>query len=288
MALKNIGQDVTNTFARALEAAIAVGEEEAKKREKARRAIPTGYGPETFKNAEARAAKEEKAKAQLDVARQAEAKKMEQAEKEARTAKHTTRVRRDLRRQKKQEKELRAREKERMQAPDPMEGEYEAQMAEEEGVREKKRMQAPDPMEGDYETLMAEELREEQAAELMEPKAEKFFDVLGLDEPPTDVLEDQEGFKQVMLGEDDEEAGEPESLAEMKSKQAAQPPKDVRVLPDREKMESFFKTATKSSFDPNSKRDRDYMAKIKSLLEKNPGYAELSPVKFAMKLYAAS
>jgi hypothetical protein len=97
-----------------------------------RDAIPTGYGPETFEEAGARAAKEEKAKAPLDVARQAEAKKMEQAEKEAGTAKHTTRVGRDLRRQKKQEKELSAREKERMQAPDPMEGEYEAQMAEEE------------------------------------------------------------------------------------------------------------------------------------------------------------
>ena len=138
------------------------------------------------------------------------------------------------------------------------------------------------------EDLVPDEVRQEQAAELMAPKAEKFFDVLGLDEPPTDVLEDHEGFEQVLLDESDEPEGEPESLAEMKSEQAAQPPKAVRVLPDRGKMESFFKTATKSSFDPNSKRDRDYMAKIKSLLEKNPGYAELSPAKFAMKLYAAS
>lgn len=137
------------------------------------------------------------------------------------------------------------------------------------------------------EDLVSNEEKQKQAAKLMAPKAEKFFDVLGLDEPPTDVLEEHEGFKQVMLDDSDEGVGEPKSLAEMKSEQASQPPKAVRVLPDREKMESFFKKATKSSFNPNSKKDLDYMAKIKSLLEKNPLYGDLPPGKFAMKLYAA-
>ena len=139
------------------------------------------------------------------------------------------------------------------------------------------------------EDLVPDEVRQEQAAELMAPKAEKFFDVLGLDVAPTDVLEDQDmGFKQVMLDDSGEEKEEgSKSLAELRAEDAAKPPKVVRVLPDREKMESFFKTATKSKFDPNSKRDRAYMEKIKGLLEKNPEFADLTPGKFAMKLYAA-
>ena len=275
MALEDIGKNVTSTFARALEAAIAVGEEAvAKKADKkklmATRAVRAKQPPTPKKtseqvDAEAKERLVEKRKKSREEARQRNV-EIGDAKAQAQRDRGYT-PSRDL--------------------PDlPESGPLETDEEIGFGGSWGQSFGYPDVGLKLVEDLVPDEERQKQAAELMAPKTEKFFDVLGLDEPPTDVLEEHEGFEQVMLDDSDEE-GEPESLAEMKSAQAAQPPKAVRVLPDREKMESFFKKATKSSFNPNSKKDLDYMAKIKSLLEKNPGYADLSPGKFAMKLYAA-
>ena len=271
MALEDIGKNVTSTFARALEAAIAVGEGATAKKAAKDKLMATR---------KARASQPAPAK-----------KTSEQLDAEASARRTATREKREAEARKRleeigDEKAQALRDRGVTPSRDfPDLPEFTEPYDTDEGEQD---FGDPDFGHKLVEDLVPDEVRQEQAAKLMAPKAEKFFDVLGLDEPPTDVLEDHEGFEQVLLDESDEPEGEPESLAEMKSEQAAQPPKAVRVLPDREKMDSFFKTATKSSFDPNSKRDRDYMAKIKSLLEKNPGYAELSPAKFAMKLYAAS
>jgi hypothetical protein len=55
--------------------------------------------------------------------------------------------------------------------------------------------------------------------------------------------------------------------------------------PPTEMLDKLFQTAHGSAFDPKSKLDKAKMAKIQSLLATDPSLADLSPAKFALKLY---
>lgn len=55
--------------------------------------------------------------------------------------------------------------------------------------------------------------------------------------------------------------------------------------PPTEMLDKLFQTAHGSAFDPKSKLDKAKMAKIQALLASDPSLADLSPAKFALKLY---
>lgn len=127
------------------------------------------------------------------------------------------------------------------------------------------------------ETIVADQ--KARADEGMKRAAQRFFGMSDLEDSPAFEPSPAPGKEETKLPG-------PQSLAELKGQQAAQPPKAVPVEPDEGKMRDYFRVATGTAYNPKSSRDKAYMEKISRALRENPDLAELSPRQFAVKLYA--
>ena len=144
---------------------------------------------------------------------------------------------------------------------------------------EEERMSAPDPMEGKYEASLAEQAKEQEAEDAVEAKRR----TIKRDQKRKKRREKKarKAEEKRMSAPDPMEGKYEASLAEQAKEQEAE---DAEAEMDPA-LEELFKDVHGGPFDPKSKTDLRKMGEIKRLLAEQGGQGDMTNNQFALKLY---